>query len=171
MQDEFDGASFGLQKCRHSFMSCFLSAIENMKQYVANHLENWFTGAFSQVASNNCRSHQTFTQKQGQAILSSDKKLSQHSGELRASNQSKPTWYCRGKGRKPRALKACRQSRRHFFQMCCSFSRMTFVSDFLCTTGFVANSNQGHIETNIGYCLGLLVTSLNDSPIILPVPN
>ena len=39
------------------------------------------------------------------------------------------------------------------------------------TTGFGANSNQGQIVTNIGYYLGLLVTNLKKSPVILPIPN
>ena len=38
-------------------------------------------------------------------------------------------------------------------------------------TGFGANSNQGQIVTDIGYYLGMLVTILNDSLIILPIPN
>ena len=38
-------------------------------------------------------------------------------------------------------------------------------------TGFGANSNQGQIVTDIGYYLGLLVTNLNDSLTILPIPN
>ena len=37
-------------------------------------------------------------------------------------------------------------------------------------TGFGANSNQGQIVTNIGYYLGLLVSILNDSLMILPIP-
>ena len=39
------------------------------------------------------------------------------------------------------------------------------------TTGFGANSNQGQKVAKIGYDLGLLATNLNDSLIILPIPN